>query len=89
VTGFPAAVEAIQSGDVAVLERLLDAEPALLRERLDDPDAPEYFRGARLLWYVADNPILIDTMPANVVDVARTLLARGAEREDLDATLDS
>jgi ankyrin repeat protein len=88
---FRDAVAAIQAGDVAALERLVDSEPRLLHERIREPscyrDAPreQYFLDPQLLWFVADNPILVETMPANIVEVTRALLARGAD--GLDTTL--
>jgi len=33
---------------------------------------------------VANNPTLVETMPANSVEVARAILARGVERDDLE-----
>ncbi|MFN2459190.1 MAG: ankyrin repeat domain-containing protein [Candidatus Velthaea sp.] len=40
------------------------------------------------MWFVANNPILMKSMPPNIVDVARVMLDRGVEREDLDYTLE-
>jgi hypothetical protein len=60
---FRAAVAAIQSGDVATLERLLDARPRLLHERAMEPACyresgrEQYFLDPKLLWFVAFNPI--------------------------------
>lgn len=85
---FRAAVDAIHAGDVAALERLVDREPRLLHERIREPDCyrdapdPSYFLDPQLLWFVANNPILVETMPANVVDMTRALLARGAGGRD-------
>jgi peptide-methionine (S)-S-oxide reductase len=87
------AVEAIQNGDVARLESLLDAEPLLLHDRIVEPDAyPNarrypYFLEPKLVWFVANNPTLAERMPANIVDVARAMIARGVEQTDLDYTL--
>jgi hypothetical protein len=86
---FVQAVAAIHAGDVARLERLLDAHPRLLRERLEhDCGHGDYFRRPCLIWFVADNPNLVATMPANIVVVARAFIARGVERADLDYTLE-
>jgi peptide-methionine (S)-S-oxide reductase len=90
---FREAVAALHAGDVVALERLLDAEPRLLRERNAGPEAyrrakrPQYFRDPKLLWYVANNPKLVERMPPNAADVARAIVARGADRDDLDYTL--
>jgi hypothetical protein len=88
-TEFHAAVAAIHAGDVAALERLLDEHPRLLRDRLDEPfQYGGYFQQPRLLWFVADNPNLVEALPPNIVEVTRAILARGAEPEDLDYTLE-
>jgi hypothetical protein len=89
---FRAAVAAIHRGDTAELARLLDAEPRLLRERILEPDCyrdagrPQYFLDPRLFWFIANNPTLIKTIPANVGDMAQTMISRGVERADLDYT---
>jgi peptide-methionine (S)-S-oxide reductase len=85
---FRAAVAAIHAGDLAELERIVDEEPRLLHEHIREPscyrDAPRdyYFTDPQLLWFVADNPILVDTVPANIVEITRALLARGADGRD-------
>jgi len=90
---FRAAIRAVHRGDVAELARLLDAEPRLLRDRILAPQAYRasarrgYFRDPKLVWYVANNPTLIDRMPPNIVDVANVMLERGVDRADLDYTL--
>jgi len=90
---FRAAVEAIHAGDVAGLERLLDAEPRLLRERIVEPEVyreatrADYFLDPKLFWFIANNPALVETMAPNIVDVARAMIARGVAQEDLDYTL--
>jgi len=90
---FRAAVAALHAGDVARLAQLLDAEPRLLSDRILGPEVyrkrkrPDYFRDPKLFWFVANNPTTIDRMPANIVDVARTMIERGVDRQDLDYTL--
>jgi hypothetical protein len=79
-----AAVAAVQQGDVAAL-RQLDAR--LLHEPVPG-EFPPYFANPRLIWFVADNPILVETMPGNAVEVARALLAHGIPKPDLDYTLE-
>jgi len=91
---FRAAVKALQKGDSARLGRLLDAEPRLLRERILGPEAYrkasrfQYFRDPRLFWFVANNPTLMKRMPANMVEVAQTMIARGVDKADLDYALE-
>jgi ankyrin repeat protein len=75
---FESAVEAIITGDVATLRRLLRANPALIRAR-----SPRDHQ-ATLLQYVAANGVegFRQKTPKNVVDVAKLLLDAGA---DVDA----
>ncbi len=90
---FRAAIAAIHEGDVVALERLLDAEPRLLTERIMGPDAyrkrkrADYFRDPKLFWYVANNPTTVERMAPNIVDVARAMIKRGVDRTDLDYAL--
>lgn len=87
---FRAAVEAIHRGDNAGLAHLLDAHPRLLRERAVEPDCypPSYFRDPKLFWFVANNPTLVKAQAPNIVEIARTMIARGVERSDLDYALE-
>lgn len=91
---FRAAVTAVHQGDAAGLARLLDAEPRLLRENIVEPECyraasrPQYFRDPRLFWFIADNPTLIERMPANMVEIARVMIDRGVDRSDLDYALE-
>lgn len=90
---FRAAVDAIHAGDVEVLERLIDANPRLMTERIREPACyrdsgrSQYFLEPKLFWFIANNPTLIEAMPANIADVARAMIARGVEKADLDYTL--
>jgi len=70
---FREAVEAIDSGNTGVLKRLLQDHPQLARKRLDTP-SEGYFQHPFLLWFVADNPIRNERLPANVADVTRILI---------------
>jgi len=74
---FESAVEAITTGDVATLRRLLHANPALIRER-----SPRDHQ-ATLLQYVAANGVegFRQKTPTNVVDIAKLLLDAGADVE--------
>jgi hypothetical protein len=75
---FESAVEAVITGKVATLRRLLRARPALIRTR-----SPRDHQ-ATLLQYVAANGVegFRQKTPENVVDVAKLLLGAGA---DVDA----
>lgn len=92
-TLFRDAVSAMDKGDVATLERLLVAHPALVRDRLQSPGAwlrdvvggalDGFFKEPYLLWFVAEDPVRIGALPANIADVARAIV-RAAEREGVE-----
>ena len=67
------AVEAIDNGDIAALTALLEANPQLVSKRLEVP-TDGYFKHPYLLWFVADNPIRHEKLPANIVDITRLLI---------------
>lgn len=97
---FREAVQAIHGGEVATLCKLLDRHPGLLHERAIEPDCfprdcfprdyfpRDYFRDPKLFWFIANNPTLMRTMPANIVEVGRAMIARRVEQSDLDYTLE-
>jgi ankyrin repeat protein len=76
---FEAAADAIVSGDVATLKRLLREEPELIHAR----SGREH--GATLLHYVSANGVegYRQKTPPNIVEIAEILLRAGA---DVDAT---
>ncbi len=81
------AVAAVCSGDATTLRSLLHDHPGLVRARVED-DAGSYsgyFHHATLLHHCAGNP-LPAPVPDNVVEIARILLAAGA---DVDAHTDA
>lgn len=89
---FRAAVEAIDTGNVTELNRLVAEHPALLSERLVNGDQG-YFKDPYLLYFVADNPIRMERLPANIVEVVAVLLGElkrldvASLQEQLDYTL--
>jgi peptide-methionine (S)-S-oxide reductase len=100
---FREAISALDAGDIGALGRLLSVYPELVRERLENPGAwlrdlvdgalEGYFRAPYLLWFIAENPIRNDKLPANILDLTRliiTVAARDAAEslpEQLDYTL--
>ena len=100
---FRDAVSAIDAGDLAALQGLLNAHPELLRERLGSPghwlrqkvgNALEgYFRQPYLLWFVAENPIRNETLPTNIAQLAGVIIDAAklenvtSLQEQLDYTL--
>lgn len=86
---FRAAVEAIDAGDVGLLRQLLEVDASLVVRRLDSP-AEGYFARPYLLWFVADNPIRMERLPANIVEVAEVILvAMRVAGRSIDGGLDA
>ena len=77
--GFDAALAALDDGDVDRLSALLAADPSLVHARTNLDPPYGYFSGATLLHHVAGNPYRDKPLPPNVVDLARVLLAAGAD----------
>ncbi len=81
---FREAVIAIDNGDVAKLEQLITANPALVRERLASPGSwlrdkvgralDGFFQRPYLLWFVAEDPVRNGKLPANIAAVARAII---------------
>lgn len=84
------AVSAIDAGDVASLQRLLDDHPRLVQDRLDLPggwlceragEAPGgFFRRPFLLWFVAEDPVRNGRLPRNIAEVARRIISAARRR---------
>ena len=87
---FRHAVSAIDAGDIATVERLVAANPALVRERLTSPGPwlrdlvggalEGFFQRPFLLWFVAEDPVRTGKLPANIAAVAHVIIA-AARRE--------
>jgi hypothetical protein len=90
---FQQAVSAMDTGDVATLERLLAAHPRLLRERLEAPGAwlrdrvggalEGFFRRPYLLWFVAEDPVRNGKLPSNIGQVTRVII-QAARRQGVE-----
>src|SRR5688500_832850 len=74
------ALVAMDAGDVEGLRRVLAAHPEVVREREVDHQGhyQGYFAHATLLHHVAGNPGR-GPLPDNIVEIARTLSAAGAD----------
>ena len=81
ISQFEAAADAIVTGDIATLKRILRANPSLVRAR----STREH--GATLLHYVSSNGVegYRQKTPKNIVEITKLLLGAGAE---IDATCD-
>jgi peptide-methionine (S)-S-oxide reductase len=71
---FREAVEAIDAGNIFLLQQLLEENPGLVTKRLETPNEEGYFKNPYLLWFVADNPIRHEKLPANIVKVTQAIL---------------
>src|SRR5690349_19243402 len=80
MAALEAALAAFYAGDVALLERLLRADPTLVHARVASAEGHYcgYFHQATLLHHVAGNPTL-QPLPTETVELARLLLDFGAE----------
>ena len=77
---FRQAVAAIDAGDVPALERLLEAHPELVRERLTAPGEwlrsqiggalDGFFKDPYLLWFVTEDAVRTGQLSASVSAVA-------------------
>ena len=76
---FEEALAALDAGDVEHLRDLMRADPSLVRARTNLNPPYGYFSGATLLHFAAGNPFRDRPLPANIVEVARTILAAGAD----------
>ena len=97
---FREAVLAIDAGDVDTLTRLMVADPALARVRLESPGAwlreivgralDGFFRQPYLLWFVAEDPVRTGRLPANIGAVTRAIIdaARREPASNLQEQLD-
>jgi peptide-methionine (S)-S-oxide reductase len=91
---FHEAVSAIDAGDVVPLERLLEAHPQLVRDRLDSPGVwlrdkvggalDGFFKAPYLLWFVAEDPVRHGRLPMQIADVARTIIS-AAKQQRVDS----
>jgi len=70
---FRKAVEAIDSGDITTLRQLIEQHPYLVMDRLDYPEEG-YFKDPYLLWFIADNPIRVGKLAANIVEITKLLI---------------
>lgn len=74
-TVFARAVEFIDGGDVNAVRLLLDANPTLVSERRSGY-SEGYFADPYLLWFVANNPIRVERMPGNIIELTRLIVER-------------
>ncbi|MFT3907957.1 MAG: hypothetical protein QM737_00915 [Ferruginibacter sp.] len=81
-TTFREAVEAIDSGNIVLLQQLLAANTNLVTKRL--PKQEGYFKDPYLLWFVANNPIRHEKLPANIVEVTKIIIGALQKTNDIN-----
>lgn len=86
---FRHAVALIDDGDLEGLRAHLSQHPRLVHQRVRF-EGRNYFSEPSLLEFVAENPIRHDSLPPNIVEIARLLLDTDArsDRAAVDATLE-
>jgi peptide-methionine (S)-S-oxide reductase len=97
---FQEAVAAIDAGDLATLEYLLEQHPRLACERLEEPGAwlrdaigpalDSFFARPYLLWFVSEDAVRAGTLPENIAALTRAIIAaaRRAGAPNLKEQLD-
>jgi ankyrin repeat protein len=83
---FRQAVDLLDAGNVEGLRAWLREHPAVAKQQVLF-EGGNYFRNPSLLEFVAENPTRRNTLPANIVDIARVILEAGVTQEALDETL--
>lgn len=83
---FRRAVELLDAGDVAGLRSHLKQHPNLARQHVSF-DGGNYFRHPALLEFIAENPVRHGTLPKNIVEAAKVILAAGIDQSSLNETL--
>ena len=89
---FREAIEAIDTGNISSLQNLLNLNSLLISRRLDAP-TEGYFKHPYLMWFVADNPIRHEKLPANIIHINKILIdaakknAPGSYQQQIDYTL--
>ncbi|GAA3917149.1 hypothetical protein GO495_19970 [Chitinophaga oryziterrae] len=86
IADFHRSIAAIDSGRTAELADLISKHPDLVKDRLHT-EGQGYFKDPYLLWFVADNPIRIDKLPPNIIEITR-LLADAVKYEAPDTYQD-
>ncbi len=83
---FRHAVDLLDRGEVAGMRTYLKQHSKLARQHVSF-EGGNYFRNPTLLEFVAENPVRHDTLPVNIVEVAKVILDAGVEQAALNETL--
>jgi len=97
---FRRAVSAIDAGDLAAIQALLEQHPEVASERLEGSpswlrdevgDALDgFFQRPYLLWFVAEDPVRRGNLPSNIARIASLIIQAARQRKtpDLQEQLD-
>jgi len=83
---FRQAVDLLDAGDVEGLRTYLKRHPKLSQQQVVF-EGGNYFRNPTLLEFIAENPTRRETLPSNIVEVARVILDAGVTQDALQETL--
>jgi hypothetical protein len=83
---FRRAVNLIDAGDEPGLRAWLKQHPHLVHQHITF-EGWNYFHNPTLLPFVAGNPVRHNTMPENIVQVAKTILDCGPDQSSINLTL--
>lgn len=83
---FRRGLELLDAGDAAGLHAHLKKHPKLVGQRVLF-EGGNYFRNPTLLEFVAENPTRHETLPKNIVEIARIIIEAGAPKSALNETL--
>lgn len=70
---FHSAIAAIDAGRITELANLISRHPNLVKDKLR-ANGEGYFKDPYLLWFVADNPIRMNKLPSNIMEITRLLV---------------
>lgn len=83
---FRRAVDMIDDGLAEELRSCLRANPKLVSQRIEF-EGGNYFSRPSLLEFVAENPTRHESLPDNIVDIARIIIDAGADAAAINETL--
>jgi hypothetical protein len=83
---FRRAVDLLDAGDVAGLRDHLKRHPKLVIQHVEF-ESGNYFHSPTLLEFIAENPIRHETLPKNIVEIAKVILDAGADQASRNETL--
>jgi hypothetical protein len=83
---FRRAIDLIDAGDPAALRVYLKQHPKLVHQHVAF-EGWNYFHNPTLLQFIAENPVRLGKLPANIVEVAKVILDARPAQSELNETL--